>query len=74
MSNLMRDAFAPCACFGPTMLALGSLMPNRDGMPFGLIVTIPGALMTSAALMILFRNIRSLKASTTSPERSSIRD
>jgi hypothetical protein len=55
MSDFMKAVFPAFACFGPTMLALGSLIPNRDGTPYGLIVTFPGALMTAAALLILFR-------------------
>ncbi|MBL8809682.1 MAG: hypothetical protein JNM43_05850 [Planctomycetaceae bacterium] len=46
------------------MLALGPLLPNRDGTPYGLIVTIPGALMTTAALLMIFRGIRSLETQT----------
>jgi hypothetical protein len=59
MSELMKAIFPACACFGPTMLAMGALIPNRDGMPYGLIVTLPGAAMTITALMILFRAITS---------------
>lgn len=66
MSNLMKTTFPACACFGPVMLALGALPPNRDGMPLGFIMAIPGALMTSAALLMVFRTFASLDASTAS--------
>ncbi|MBL8809636.1 MAG: hypothetical protein JNM43_05620 [Planctomycetaceae bacterium] len=43
------------------MLALGPLLPNRDGTPYGLIVTIPGAFLTTAALLMIFRTVKSLE-------------
>lgn len=70
MSSLMKTTFPVCASFGPVMLALGSLPPNRDGMPYGLLLAIPGALMTSAALMMVFRSLVALETSSTSPEPS----
>lgn len=55
MSKTMQALFPACASFGPLMLAMGSLFPNRDGAPYGLFVTLPGGLMTTAGLLILFR-------------------
>ena len=66
----MKTTFPVCASFGPVMLALGSLSPNREGMPYGLLLAIPGALMTSAALIMVFRSLASLEASSTSSEPS----
>ncbi len=68
MSNLMKTTFPVCASFGPVMLALGSLPPSREGMPYGLLLAIPGAFMTSAALLMVFRSLVSLEASSTSSE------
>lgn len=70
MSNLMKTTFPACASFGPVMLALGSLPPNREGMSVGLLLAIPGALMTSAALLVVFRSLAALETSSTTPEPS----
>jgi hypothetical protein len=68
--KLAKASFSACASFGPIMLAMGSLFPNRDGTPYGLIITIPGAMMTTAALLIVFRSLTSLETSTSSSENS----
>ncbi len=70
MSMLAKAIFPACASFGPIMLAMGSLFPNRDGTPYGVIMTFPGALMTTAALLILFRTLASLERSTNSSENA----
>lgn len=70
VSNLMKTTFPACASFGPVMLALGSLPPSREGMPYGLLLAIPGALMTSAALLMVFRSLAALETSSTTPEPS----
>ncbi len=70
MPKLAKALFPACASFGPIMLAMGSLFPNRDGTPYGLIITVPGALMTTAALLIVFRTLMSLETSTPSSEQS----
>jgi len=70
MPKLAKAIFPACASFGPIMLAMGSLYPNRDGTPYGLIMSFPGALMTTAALLIVFRTLTSLETSTPSSEQS----
>lgn len=52
---MSKSLFPVCASFGPTFMALGLLFPNRGGFPYGVLMALPGALMTSAAMMILFR-------------------
>ena len=49
MSN---SAFPALASFGPVFMAAGFLVPTY---PYGCFIAFPGALMTSAALLILFR-------------------
>jgi len=66
MSQLSKALFPACASFGPIMLAMGCLFPNRDGAPYGLIMTLPGALMTTAALLIIFRALNGLHAQSDS--------
>ncbi|MEZ6128377.1 MAG: hypothetical protein R3C59_06825 [Planctomycetaceae bacterium] len=69
MSSLAKAIFPACATFGPIMLALGSLFPNRDGTPYGLTMTFPGALMTTAALLIVFRALTTLQKTSGSSEQ-----
>lgn len=51
MSNA---AFPALASFGPLFIAAGFLVPTY---PYGCFVAFPGALMTSAALLIVFRQV-----------------
>lgn len=51
---MLKTCFPVCASFGPLFIAMGNLFPNRLG-PVGLFVAIPGAFMTSAALITIFR-------------------
>jgi hypothetical protein len=53
MSNQEKALFPACAMGGPGMLACGVIAKN--GTPYGLLMSIPGAALTSAALWILFR-------------------
>ncbi len=39
------------------MIAIGQGAPNRDGIPYGFIASVPGAFATVAALMIIFREL-----------------
>lgn len=52
-----RTAFAVCSSFGPTFLALGHVVPHREGFPFGLVMALPGAVMVTIALNILYREV-----------------
>lgn len=52
---MSKTLFPACASFGPLFIAMGSLFPNRDGVPYGFIVAALGALATTAALLIIFR-------------------
>ena len=54
---MARTLFPVCASFGPVFMAMGNLFPNRDGFSLGFVVALPGALMVSAALIILFREV-----------------
>ena len=66
----MSKTFFPVyAGFGPFFVAMGSLFPNRDA-PYGFFVALPGALMTSAALLIMFRALTTLErtSSTGTPK------
>jgi uncharacterized membrane protein len=57
---MSKAVFPACASFGPILIAMGSLFPNRgDTLPFGFFVAAMGALVTSAALIILFRAVNS---------------
>ncbi len=58
---MSKSLFPVCASFGPTFMALGLLFPNRGGFPYGLLMAGPGALMTSAAMMLLFRMLVKLE-------------
>ncbi len=59
---MSRVLFPACASFGPMCLAMGCLFPNREGLPYGFVfLAFPGALMTVAALHILFRMLLSLE-------------
>jgi hypothetical protein len=39
---------------------MGALSRNRDGVPVGVLMGFVGALMTSAALMIIFRELNAV--------------
>lgn len=60
MFKLSKELFPACASFGPIMIAMGQGLPIRDGIPYGLILSVPGAFATVAALMILFRELNSI--------------
>ncbi len=58
---MSKALFPACASFGPLFIAMSSLFPNRgDTLPFGFFLAATGAMATSAALMILFREVSSL--------------
>ncbi len=59
---MSRALFPACASFGPLCLAMGRLFPNREGLPFAFVfLAFPGALMTVAALHLLFRMLCDLE-------------
>jgi len=58
---MSKSLFPTCASFGPTFMALAFLFPNRGGLPYGLFMAVPGALMTSAAMLFLFRMLTKLE-------------
>ncbi len=66
---MSKTFFPVCASFGPLFIAMGSLFPNRGDAPYGFFVALPGALMTSAALLIIFR-VQTTPERTTSTETS----
>ena len=53
----MSNLFPVCASFGPLFIAMGSIYPNGG---YGFLISAPGALMTSAALMTIFREYGSI--------------
>jgi hypothetical protein len=52
--KLSKALLPACASFGPIMIALGQVFPNRDGIAYGFIARFPNPFATVAALMILF--------------------
>lgn len=52
-----KTLFPMCASFGPAFLALGHVFPHREGFPVGLLMALPGAVMVSLALNILYREV-----------------
>lgn len=56
---MAKALFPVCASFGPTFMALASLFPHREGFSYGVYMAVPGALMVSAALNILYREFAS---------------
>jgi hypothetical protein len=52
-----RTVFPVCASFGPTFMALGHVVPHREGFPVGLLIALPGAIMLTIALNILYREV-----------------
>jgi hypothetical protein len=52
-----KTLFPVCASFGPTFLALGHVVPHREGFPIGLLIALPGAIMLTIALNILYREV-----------------
>ena len=50
------------------MMAMGQSLPIRDGIPYSLILSIPGAFATVAALMILFREFNAINDKLTAAE------
>jgi hypothetical protein len=42
------------------MIAMGLGLPIRDGIPYGFILSVPGAFATVAALLIIFRELTSI--------------
>jgi hypothetical protein len=63
--KLSKAMFPACASFGPIMIAMGQGLPIRDGIPYGFILSVPGAFATVAALMILFRELNSINEKLT---------
>ena len=61
---MSKTLFPVCASFGPLFVAMGSLFPNRGDAPYGFFMAVPGALMTSAALLIIFRALTALERTT----------
>ena len=61
---MSKFLFPVYASFGPLFIAMGCLFPNRGGAPYGFFVAFPGALMTSAALLIIFRTLTTLERTT----------
>jgi len=57
MLKFAKTSFPVCASFGPGMLAMASLYPNDVRLLRFLVFAVPGAILTSAALMILFRTV-----------------
>ena len=53
----MSKWFYPCATFGPLFIAMGLIYPPG----WGFIVSLPGALMTMAALLMLYRQHASIQ-------------
>lgn len=51
---MLKTMFPVCASFGPLFIAMGSLFPDRLGS-LGFFIAAPGAFMTSAALITIFR-------------------
>lgn len=62
---MSKTLFPVCASFGPLFIAMGCLFPNRADAPYGFFIALPGALMTSAALLIIFRALTTLERTTT---------
>lgn len=56
----MSNLFPACASFGPMFVAMGCMFPNRGGVAYGLLMSVPGAFMTTAALMMIFRECTSI--------------
>lgn len=54
---MAKALFPMCASFGPMFMALSTMFPHRDGFSYAVYMAVPGALMVSAALNILFREL-----------------
>ncbi len=68
---MSKALFPACASFGPLFIAMGSLFPNRgDTLPFGFFLAATGALATSAALIILFREVNSSEKAPVTAKQS----
>ena len=61
---MSKTLFPVFASFGPLFIAMGCLFPSRGDAPYGFFVAMPGALMTSAALLIIFRMLATLERTT----------
>ena len=58
--EMLKNLFPACASFGPLAIVIGNSVPSRpDTVFYSTLVGGTGALMTSAALMMLFRMISS---------------
>ncbi|WLD12376.1 hypothetical protein [Planctellipticum variicoloris] len=59
---MLKAMFPACASFGPLFMVMGFLMPNRgEGLPISFFLAVPGALMTTIALNMLYRAVTSLE-------------
>lgn len=68
---MSKTVFPACASFGPLFIAMGSLYPNRgDMLPIGFFIAAAGALLTSAALIILFRAVISHEQTPAATQQS----
>ncbi|HBJ37180.1 MAG TPA: hypothetical protein DDZ51_20985 [Planctomycetaceae bacterium] len=67
---MLKTLFPACASFGPLFIAMGHLFPSRaDTVAITFLVGATGALMTSAALIMLFQTVNSTaKASDASKQ------
>lgn len=62
---MFKSLFPTCASFGPLFMVMGFLTPNRgEGLPIGFFLAVPGALMTTIALNLLYRAVTSLERPT----------
>ena len=63
MSKLAKSLFPACASFGPFIITVGCQVPYREGTAYlGLIISLPGVMMTTAALLIIYRALITLDA------------
>ena len=66
---MLKPFFPVCASFGPLFIAMGSVFPNRSG-PYGFFIAAPGALMTSVALIMIFRALTALESNPSAIKQS----
>lgn len=74
--TVFKSLFPACASFGPLFMVMGFLTPNRgEGLPIGFFLAVPGALMTTIALNVLYRAVTSLErpaGMTTTPAETKL--
>ncbi len=65
---MLKALFPVCASSGPLFMVMGFLLPSQA--PYGYFIAVPGALMTSAALHIIFRTLTALERAPSTIQQS----